>query len=222
MSIDYHNGTVNKHSCIVLIASFVVIISSCRMMILPNTLAPTKPYSAGKGEVGIRTVAYVPIGIDFKIGVIDNIQVGGIAWGGVIYEGNMQINTDPSERDKYWHVFGAGVGVYTAGDLQTNYIYQGYYPGFSLSNHSSINFPLRLYEFVGRYKCGRDTCPGRGAEPMERFQGAVFVAEMDWCHDWTHIGFRLGVSQPIQLWESSSPETIIILPDFSVGLYYKW
>ena len=212
----------NNYRYALLIGWFVSLTTSCQPMILPNTLAPAKPYSAGNGEVGMRTIAYVPIGIDFKLGVTNNIQIGGIALGGIIYEGNVQINAEPSEQDKYWYVFGAGGGVYTAGDLQTNYIYQGYYPGFSLSNHSYISFPLRLYEFVGRYNCGRDSCPGRGAEPMERFQGAVFVPEMDWSHDWTHIGFRLGVSQPIQFWESSSPETIIILPDFSVGLYYKW
>ena len=101
----------NIYRYALLIGGFVIITTSCRPMILPNTLAPAKPYSAGNGEVGIRTIAYVPIGIDFKLGVTDNIQIGGIAWGGVIYEGNMQINADPSEQDNYWYIFGVGGGV---------------------------------------------------------------------------------------------------------------
>lgn len=202
-------------------------------MFLPNTLAPAKPYNAGKGEIGIRTMYVVPTGLDFKVGVTDAVQIAGIAMfpinsesGGGLYEGSMQINTSPAEHDKYLHIFGIGGGVnmvtYIKGSSQANYIYQGYYPGFALTDRVSISFPLRMYEYIGRYSCSQDQCPGNGARPLERYESAAFIPEMAWSADWTYVALRLGLSIPIQFWESANPATVVILPMFSAGLYGKW
>jgi len=226
----------NNYRNVLLIGWFVIIIASCHPIFLPTTLAPAKPYSSGKGEVGIRTLYIIPDGADFKVGITKKIQISGIVYpintigGAGIYEAGVQINTDPSEHDKYLHIFGTGGGIYyttlaTSGsNSQTNYIYQGYYPGFSLTNHISVSLPLRLYEFMGRYNCSLDVCPSfnEGSRPLERYQGAAFIPEMDWSFDWTYIALRVGLSMPIQLWESSNPEPVIIIPNLSAGLYGKW
>ena len=224
----------NKYLRILFIGCFVTVIASCPSPIFfPNALNPSKTYSAGKGEVGGRLSE--TLGGDFKIGITDEIQVSGIAYpindisSFTMYEAGIQINTAPHEKDKYLHIFGIGAGTYVhtktnvSGNNQTNFVYEGYYPGFTLMNHISINFPLRLYEFEGRYNCFGDGCPHTiGAEPLQRYQGAAFVSEMDWCFDWTQLGLRLALSVPVQFWESANPQPVIILPSAAYALYYKW
>lgn len=227
-------GIFNKYYRIFIIGYFIIIMTSCQTMFFPNTLAPAKTYSTGKGEVGIRTFYIVPSGADFKVGVTDEIQVSGIFYpinilsGAGVYEASLQMNMDPSEHDKYLHIFGVGGGAYvttkatTGSNNQANYVYEGYYPGFVLTDHISVSLPLRMYEFMGRYNCLEDQCPRPGAKPLERYQGAAFVPEMDWCFEWRYVALRFGLSMPIQFWESYNPETVIILPDLSAGLYGKW
>ncbi|MGC8578961.1 MAG: hypothetical protein ACP5T7_00370 [bacterium] len=210
-----------------LIWCIIAIIASCQPVFFPNTLAPAKTYSTGKGEVGIRTLYIVPYGADFKIGLTKKIQVSGIVYplnvvsGKGIYEGSIQYNAEPSEKDKYLHIFSVGGGIYCS---QMNYIYEGYYPGFSLNSHISVSLPLRLYEFMGYYNCSKYVCSptGSGAQPLEKYQGAGFVPEMDWGFDWVYVALRIGLSIPIQFWESANPEPVVILPVLSIGLYGKW
>ncbi len=200
-------------------------ISSCTSItILPNTLAPVDTYKTGKGEIGIRSIYYVPYGADFKVGITDNIQLSGIVYPG-IYEGSLQINTSNAGTDKYLHIFSIGGGVYLrpffsliTSKNQTNYIYEGYYPGFKITDHISVSLPLRLYEFIGHYNYFPLNLP-----PMVgKYQGAAFIPEMDWSFDWTHFSSRVGISMPIQFWESANPEKVWALPMISAGLYYKW
>ncbi len=212
-------------------------ISSCHPILLPNTLAPANTYKAGKGEIGIRSIYYIPQGADFKLGITDNIQLSGVAYPD-IYEGSLQINTSNTGVNKYLHIFSIGGGVYlgntssncstnNSGETclqvsggQTNYIYEGYYPGFRLSSRISVSLPLRLYEFIGRYNyIGIGTTM---PATLEKYRGAAFIPEMDWSFDWEYVGLRIGISMPIQFWESANPEPLWILPMASAGLYYKW
>ena len=68
----------NNYCATLLIGGFVILATSCQPLFFPNTLAPAKPYSVGKGEVGIRSFNFAPLGADFKVGITNNIQVSGI------------------------------------------------------------------------------------------------------------------------------------------------
>lgn len=234
----YKNIACNNYLRILFIACFFVVMTSCATpspIAFPTAMNPSNTYRAGKGEVGGR-LSYSSGG-DVKIGITDNIQVLGIACpvdifstNMTMYEAGIQINAAPHEMNKYLHIFGIGAGTfvesrtYPGDNNQTNYVYEGYYPGYKLMNHISLNFPLRLYEFEGRYNCYYpEACPRTtGAKPMERYQGATFVSEVDWCFDWTHLALRLGLSSPLQFWESANPHPVIVLPSFAYALYYKW
>ena len=234
------HDTLDKYHSILLLGYFVSIITSCsyQPIFLPTTLAPAKTYSAGKGEAGIRSFFLIPDGADFKVGITNNIQLSGITYpingvnGAGVYEGSLQCNIDPSEHDTYLHIFGIGGGIYYStkavsfSNSQMNYIYEGYYPGLVLANHVSINFPLRLYEYMGRYNCTYDVCPssipGQGAQTLEHYWGVGFVPEMDIGFDWTYVAFRLGLSVPVEMTEGNNPERVILFPNLSTGFYGKW
>ena len=242
----------NNYCATLLIGGFVILATSCQPLFFPNTLAPAKPYSVGKGEVGIRSFNFAPLGADFKVGITNNIQVSGIASPFhsnketdiyYNYEGSVQINPHPSEKERDFNIFSIGGGVFMSpaiipkhydqyghGNTQTDYIYEGYYPGHKMSDHVSISFPLRLYEFLGHYQYIKmvsfigpsHTITSTTTSSLVRFQGAAFVPEMDLCFDWSHVALRFGINTPIQFWENYNPITVVAAPTFSGGLYGKW
>jgi len=245
----------NNYRNVLLIGWFVIIIASCQPLFFPNTLAPAKPYSEGKGEAGIRSFNSAPLGADFKVGITNNVQISGIASPFhsnketniyYNYEGSIQINPNPSEKDRNFNIFSIGGGVFMSpaiipkqskqccqsghGNTQTDYIYEGYYPGHKMSDHVSISFPLRLYEFLGHYQYismvsfigPSNTITSTTTSSLTRFQGAAFVPEIDLCFDWSHVALRFGINAPIQFWENYNPIPVIAFPTFSGGLYGKW
>lgn len=245
----------NKYLFILFILCFVIVLASCQSIFFPNTLAPAKTYNAGNGEAGIRSFNFAPPGGDFKIGITNNIQISGIISPFHFenetdilsnYEGSIQINPNPSEKNMNFHIISIGGGVFMGpanywkesvgnyeghGNSQTDYVYIGYYPGRKISSHVSVSFPLRIYEFIGHYqyisttifyRIPSHTTTSTTTSSLARFQGTAFVPEVDWSFDWKYVGFRFGINTPITCCENYNPITVVAAPAFSAGLYGKW
>ncbi len=232
------------------IALFLMTSCSVYSVGLPNTLQPPGTYSAGKGAAGLRTSVLFPEGADFKVGLTDNVQLSGIASAQQDevqdYEAGLLFNIsgEHTSRGNNLTVISVGGGVNIGHDVPTGtthygstytetdsisgptyYIYEGWYPGFQFTDHFGMTVPLKIYELFGYYQYYQDITGYKPATMTSQLQiqGAAFVPEVDFCFDWTHINATLGLSVPLQFYESSTnPVIVYLLPNISAGVYYKW
>ncbi|MCL4558050.1 MAG: hypothetical protein M1491_05380 [Deltaproteobacteria bacterium] len=234
------------------ILSSLFLASSCSIytVVMPNALQPPGTYSAGKGEIGARTFLLLPEGGDFKIGLSDRVQLSGIATAygsrSQVYGGGLLLNAGDTRNTRsstYLAVFALGGGVNVGSRVNTgsfgiggttnnyfifgptSFVYEGWYPGFKLGEHFGINIPVRIFELFGNYQyttiSSGTTNTTTTTVPLW-IATYAFVPELDLDFEWTHIGLDLGISLPLQFHESKSPVLLLVEPDVSGGLYYKW
>ncbi len=215
-------------------------ITACANMLMlnvPNTLTSSNTYQAGKGEVGVRVLYYIPYAADFKLGITDHVQLSGMATSNNSYDAGIQINLQNNKKIFNPAMFGIGGGVYGMGFSQEDtslfdssivdafkygpayYIYSGWYPGIRFNEHISLSIPLRFIVLTGTYEYyevyNNSTTPG-----SYTVEAAIF--EEDWSFDWRYIGMRVGINLPQIIRQNKSDVVIIFIPGIESGIYFKW
>ncbi len=222
---------------------------------MPNALQSPGTYPAGKGEIGVRSALALPVGGDFKLGLSDHLQIAGIASvqepHEQVYEGSIVVNAGDADSKSpriYLATFALGGGVFRGSGVKTGsfttnnysgnsihddysisggttFLYEGWYPGFQVSEHVGISLPVRMYELFGNYDYSTTATSKSGVTTTTVplwIKTFAFVPELDCDFGWTHVGLDLGISLPLQFYETSSPVLLLMMPDLSMGLYYKW
>ena len=206
-------------------------------MVVPAAMAPSRTYSLGNGEAGIKTTGYLP-GPDLKIGLGRHVDLTGTYYPYTSLYQLLEAGIDVGIGNWKQSTVSFGGGDYvsiTQGDMTNSmyhnshyYIYQGFYPAvYRLAEHFSVRPLVKVYEYFGNYYYGMPT-------QNNHFAGVEFMPEVDGLLEWQHLSLRFGLSVPILssiggmaglkpfLQRDTASDAVYLVPIFSVGLYGKW